>query len=167
VGLPGQRARCAGETRGLEIRAGRCGGRNAESAIDLSAKSALQNVGAGTNVTFRIVNFGASGAGGTWYVYDHTNSAALDLAVQGSVIPVSVPVTNPPAAPPSISLLGLSLNQFHFTLLGTTGTNYVVEVSTNLAAHNWVPLITNPAPFLFTETNTNTHPRRFFRGRLW
>ncbi|MFO1513072.1 MAG: DUF5011 domain-containing protein [Verrucomicrobiota bacterium] len=55
------------------------------SPIDLSGISALQNVPAGTVVTFRIVNFGASGSGGTWYVFDVANSTAPDFEVTGYV----------------------------------------------------------------------------------
>ncbi len=56
--------------------------------IDLSGISALQNVGAGTNVTFRIVNWGASGSGGTWYILDVNNSTASDLAISGTLVPI-------------------------------------------------------------------------------
>jgi endonuclease G len=52
--------------------------------IDLSGISALQNVSSGSNITFRIVNWGG-GSGGTWYIYDVSNSTALDFAVQGEV----------------------------------------------------------------------------------
>ncbi|HEU0039114.1 MAG TPA: IPT/TIG domain-containing protein, partial [Verrucomicrobiae bacterium] len=55
--------------------------------IDLSGVAALQNVGAGTNVTFRIVNWNGTSAAGTWYVFDAANTSAPDLAVQGSVTP--------------------------------------------------------------------------------
>jgi hypothetical protein len=54
-------------------------------AIDLSAIAALQNVPAGTAITLRVVNFGASGAGGTWYVFDTANTTAADLEVSGTV----------------------------------------------------------------------------------
>lgn len=56
-------------------------------AIDLTAVAGLQNVPAGTAVTFRIVNFGGSGAAGTWYVYDVGNSTAADLSIMADVIP--------------------------------------------------------------------------------
>ena len=55
-----------------------------QSPINLSGISALQNIGSGTNVTFRIVNFGG-GSAGTWYIFDVTNSTALDFVVQGTV----------------------------------------------------------------------------------
>ncbi len=57
------------------------------SPINLSGIAALQNVGPGTNVTFRIVNYGG-GASGTWYIFDVASSTALDFAVQGTVSPV-------------------------------------------------------------------------------
>lgn len=55
--------------------------------IDLSGIVALQQVPAGTTVTFRIVNYGASASGGTWYIYDVSNSTAADLSVMADVIP--------------------------------------------------------------------------------
>ena len=64
------------------------------SAIDLSGIPALQNVGAGTNVTFRIVNWAATDSGGTWYIYDVAKSSAPDFVVQGSVSPVVVPAAD-------------------------------------------------------------------------
>jgi DNA/RNA endonuclease G (NUC1) len=56
--------------------------------IDVAGIAELQEVGAGTNVTFRIVSYGGTSASGTWYVYDVANSPAPDLAVQGVVSPV-------------------------------------------------------------------------------
>jgi len=54
------------------------------SPIDLSGIAALQNISGGSNVTFRIVNWGG-GSGGTWYIYDVADSTALDFAVQGTI----------------------------------------------------------------------------------
>jgi DNA/RNA endonuclease G (NUC1) len=56
--------------------------------FDLSGIAALQNIGAGTNITFRIVNYGG-GPSGTWYIYDVANNNAADYALQGSVAPVN------------------------------------------------------------------------------
>jgi uncharacterized repeat protein (TIGR02543 family) len=58
-------------------------------AIDLSGIAALQNVPAGTPVTFRIANYGASGATGTWYIFDFGNSTANDFVVEGTVTAAS------------------------------------------------------------------------------
>jgi hypothetical protein len=57
-------------------------------AIDLSSIAALQGVLASTTVTFRIVNWNASGSGGTWYI-NNGNSSGNDLEVAGYVIPIS------------------------------------------------------------------------------
>jgi predicted extracellular nuclease len=63
--------------------------------ISLSGIADLQNVAAGTQVTFRIVNFGGTSAGGTWYVYDVANTTANDLELSGTVSPVNThPVVN-------------------------------------------------------------------------
>lgn len=62
------------------------------SAINLSGINALQNVGPGTNVTFRIVNWGGNNAAGTWYIFDVAISTAVDFAVQGTVSPILTPI---------------------------------------------------------------------------
>lgn len=55
--------------------------------IALSGITALQNVAPGVTVTFRIVPFNASGAAGTFYIYNVGNSAGLDLTVNGILTP--------------------------------------------------------------------------------
>ena len=55
------------------------------SPINLSGIAALQNVAAGTTVTFRIVNFGGTSSGGTWYIFDVAGSSATDLQVDGTI----------------------------------------------------------------------------------
>ena len=56
--------------------------------------------------------------------------------------------------------------QFHFTVNGWTGTNYVVQATTNLVSTNWVSLTTNTAPFQFTETNAGSFGQRFYRATV-
>jgi uncharacterized repeat protein (TIGR01451 family) len=63
------------------------------SPIDLSGIADLQNVGAGTNVTFRIVNWGGTSSNGTWYIFDVSNSIALDFELRGTVSLEVVPLT--------------------------------------------------------------------------
>ena len=55
------------------------------AATDLSGVAALQNLAAGTTATLRIVNFGGTSAGGTWYVFDTANTSASDLEISGTV----------------------------------------------------------------------------------
>ena len=129
------------------------------SAMDLSGFAALQDVGPGTNVTFRIVNYGASAAGGTWYVYDVGKSTALDFTILGAVLPLS----GPPAAAPVLSLLSVVSNQLQFTLTGTAGSNYVIEASADLSTNTWTPVQTGAAPFLVVQPATND--QRYYRGK--
>jgi len=53
--------------------------------INLSTIPALQNVPAGTVVTFRIVNWGGTSSAGTWYIFDKDSSTASDFEIQGTV----------------------------------------------------------------------------------
>jgi len=69
---------------------------NSESAITLSGISALQNLPAGTVVTFRIVSWGASNTSGTWYFKDLGNTTANDLIVDGTA-------TQTAATPPTLT----------------------------------------------------------------
>lgn len=67
-------------------------------AIDLSGISALQNVPAGTTITFRLVNYNASSSGGTWYLYDQTTPGVNDFEITGSLAPTGSPAPTPPVA---------------------------------------------------------------------
>jgi hypothetical protein len=129
--------------------------------FDLTGISALQNVGANTNVTFRIVNYGGTSSAGNWYIYNTGGTTAPDLAVQGTV--TQILTTNAPAGAPVFSSVTFTNSRFQFTVTGTPGTNYIVLAATNLTSPVWVPLQTNPAPFVFVETNGN-FPARFYRS---
>lgn len=64
------------------------------SPILLSSIPALQNIGPGTNVTFRIVNWAGTSSAGTWYIFDVANSAASDFEVLGTVAPAVTPAAD-------------------------------------------------------------------------
>ena len=56
-------------------------------------------------------------------------------------------------------------NLFQFTVAGSTGSNYVVQVATNLSAPTtWISLFTNASPFTFVDSNANNFPQRFYRA---
>jgi endonuclease/exonuclease/phosphatase family metal-dependent hydrolase len=128
--------------------------------LDLSSVALLQNVPAQTTVTFRLVLYGATSSGGTWYVFNSGTTAGPDLVVTGRVQPVS----GPPALPPTISAVGGGSGDFQFQVSGSTGSNYVVEACSNLGGV-WSAIATNVAPFIFTETNGAAGEGRFFRVR--
>jgi endonuclease/exonuclease/phosphatase family metal-dependent hydrolase len=131
-------------------------------AISLAGFPALQSVPAETPVTFRIVNYGGTSAGGTWYIFDVANSAALDFSLTGTLNPIAPP---PPASAPILSNASWSGTEFQFLLTGTTGSNYVVQSATNLNAPVWISLRTNAAPFTYVETNFPA-TQQFYRGMV-
>jgi hypothetical protein len=65
---------------------------------------------------------------------------------------------------PTFTALISTNNQFRFTVNGWTGTNYVVQSTTNLASPVWVPVVTNIAPFLFIQSNVNLSGQKFYRA---
>lgn len=68
-----------------------------------------------------------------------------------------------PVPPPRLTSMIHSAGTFGFTVSGNSGQTCVVEASTNLL--DWIPVLTNVAPFSFTETNTASFNRRFYRTR--
>ena len=64
---------------------------------------------------------------------------------------------------PVFSFRTVAGNQIQFTISGTAGSNYVMEVSTNRPG-NWRPTHPGAAPMLLTRPATNT--RQFFRARV-
>lgn len=64
---------------------------NTQPLINLTGISALQNVAAGTAVTFRAVTWGATSTGGTWYLNDPVGAAGNDFVINGTVTAVPEP----------------------------------------------------------------------------
>ncbi|MEX0997600.1 MAG: hypothetical protein WDZ45_11165 [Flavobacteriaceae bacterium] len=56
---------------------------NQIASFDLSGIVELQNLTSTSTVTFRIVNWGATNAGGTWYITDHL--AGTDFIIRGNI----------------------------------------------------------------------------------
>jgi hypothetical protein len=65
---------------------------------------------------------------------------------------------------PKISAAQISGPLFQFQLAGKPGSNYIVQTSSNLMLNYWVPILTNPAPFTFVDTNRPNFPVRFYRA---
>ena len=74
-------------------------------------------------------------------------------------------VTQAPAPPPQLTALGVSNGVFCFTLYGSVGSNYVLQVSTNLV--NWRSYATNTIPqtgsLIVTDPTGGTQPHRYYR----
>ena len=111
--------------------------------IDLSTISALQNIAAGTVVTFRIVSYGATSATGTWYVFDVSNSTAADLALTGIVNPVV-------AGTPDLTLAKTHTGSF---TQGDTGKAYTLTVTNaGTASTSGTVTVTDTLPSGLTAT---------------
>lgn len=130
--------------------------------------SSISGVNNNANFAFRIVtefestaisNANASyvGAGGT---YGTGGNLRYDMV---TVYASTITATNPPAAAPMLGAVTFGVGQLQFNVSGTAGSNYIVLSATNLAAPNWIPLRTNPAPFTFTETNL-VPSQKFYRA---
>ena len=127
--------------------------------IDLSGIAALQDIAATTNVTFRIVNYNGTGSSGTWYIYNTVASTSPDLAISGTITQV---VTTP-----TFASVVFTNNQFQFSVNGSAGASYVVQVATNLATPAWIPVATNTAPFTFTQSNAAATGGQFYRVKTF
>lgn len=60
------------------------------TTLNLAGIAGLQDLAPGTQATFRLVPYGATSSGGTWYVY---NRSGNDLAVAGSLAAATTPAT--------------------------------------------------------------------------
>lgn len=128
-------------------------------AIDLSNFSALQNIGPGTSVTFRIVNYLGTDPAGTWYIFDKAISSAPDLVLQGTVTQLSAPIVVP-----GFQAFSVTGGQISLTITGAVATSYTISAATNLVNPQWLPLLTtNPAVMPFTFVDMNHFSQRFYR----
>jgi hypothetical protein len=76
---------------------------------------------------------------------------AADLTPQPSAVATLTPATH-------------ADGQFALTVSGvdTSGSQYIVQASTNLI--DWIPVQTNTAPFTFVDVNTSQFSQRFYRA---
>jgi predicted extracellular nuclease len=102
--------------------------------IDLSAIAALQNVPAGTTVTFRIVNYGGTSSGGTWYIFDVANNTAADFQVDGTVSAIG-PVNGACAS--------------------SNGQSFAFAPTTNLCSAGTTSAVTGSGPWAWTCAGVN------------
>jgi phospholipase C len=86
------------------------------------------------------------------YLRDAANATDLsDLFVS------ALPITSATLASPQYNA-----TQFQFNLKGTAGSNYIVQCSSNFI--DWLPIMTNPSPFVLVDTNAPQSPGLFYRS---
>ena len=104
-------------------------------------------------------------SGGGSYVNSATVSASTPDPNPDDVS-ASLAVNVGSGAPPNLTnTLVYANGTFQFTVNGQSGQPYIVQASTNLL--DWVPVYTNPSPYLspftFTESNLTSFPDQFYR----
>jgi hypothetical protein len=107
-----------------------------------------------TNIsTLVLTNVQPAQAGNYFVTVTNVFGFATSSVAVLSVYPSAAAVLNAPAA--------ISGNQFQFDVNGVPGFGYAVQASTDMM--NWVTLLTNASPFVFSETNAISFPQRYYR----
>ncbi len=162
--------------------AGKCKGTN---DILITAQPQSQVAAPGNNVAFTVTATGVAPMTYQWHFNGSPITGATDAtlalpAVQiGNAGTYKVVISNPTGTKASadaiLMVTGAPLlvhprttpeGAFAFTLIGTPGHAYVIEVTTNL--QQWAPLasLTNSSGQTdFTDTSSATNPSRFYRAR--
>jgi autotransporter-associated beta strand protein len=92
-----------------------------------------------------------------------TDNGSPGLVVTQSFLVTVLPLTNPPVG----TAPRLSNGQWQFTLNGPVGPDYTVQASTNLASWTNLLVTNSPTlPFNWTDTNTGSFLKRFYRVLL-
>jgi hypothetical protein len=89
------------------------------------------------------------------------NGTPVMSATQGFTVTVTQP------AIPALNTVSITNGQFGFLINGSTGPDYTILVSTNLAS--WNPVFTGnslPVPYFWVDTNSLSYPLRFYRAVL-
>jgi hypothetical protein len=111
----------------------------------------LPPVAVGANVQFqwRLGSDSTVSATG-WYVDSVALSVGYACCTGAPPVTLSAPKMGP-------------AEQFQFNVLGGTGFSYTILAASNLNGSVWIPLVTNTAPFSFTDAIA--FPSRFYRAR--
>jgi endonuclease/exonuclease/phosphatase family metal-dependent hydrolase len=137
--------------------------------VNTNSLIAMPGVNDNPNFTFRLLSEFESTAAGTANAGYDAGDPAKSYGTAGSMrydmvtVSGTVIITNStPAVPAVLSTVNFATGQFQMQITGTTGSNYVVQATSDLSFNNWTSLFTNTAPFSFTDTNLSS-PQRFYR----
>jgi endonuclease/exonuclease/phosphatase family metal-dependent hydrolase len=126
------------------------------SGVDNNASFVFRFVSEFESTALNDANANYVAASGTYFT---GGTMRFDMVtVSGTSFVASNPATNAVLSAPVFSA-----GQFQMLVIGTATSNYVVQVTTNLAPVNWVEQFTNASPFMFTDTNL-TAPQKFYRA---
>jgi len=117
------------------------------------SESYSNSVTAGNTTNITISGFCA---GKTYFFSATTYNSAGNESSFASEMSYTVP-----SVPATLGNIAWTGGHFSFLVSGNTGSNYVVQASTDLV--HWTSITTNLAPFTFVDTNTVTYSKRFYR----
>lgn len=133
------------------------GGSVAGYDIDYGTSSGNYTVGVPvgnvTNATIRGLT-----AGVTYYFVATAFDSSGDVSGYSPEISYTVGSSGTATLTPTARLQG---GHFQFAVSGTTGSQYIVQASTDLV--NWVSIMTNTSPFNFVDSNASQFKQRFYR----
>ena len=136
-------------------------------SVKTNSLAGISGVNNNPNFAFRFMSEWESTAANTAnanYVaasgtYGTAGSMRYDMVtVSGTSYIAAGPATNA-----VLSAAVYSAGQFQMLVTGTASSNYVVQVTTNLAPANWIGQFTNASPFTFTDANLAA-PQKFYRA---
>jgi hypothetical protein len=108
---------------------------NAQTNIPLNGIGQLQGLAPGTTVTFRILNWGATGEAGTWYLNTSSGGTgtALDFVVEGQLATVSAgggsPVITPSGSFAAVSTTYGAASAASATTVTVTGGSLTADIT--------------------------------------
>jgi hypothetical protein len=113
------------------------------------------NISGATNSNYTKTGLSTNDAGNYTVLASNSSGSATSLVASLTVLTSTATLAAPT----------WTTNQtFQLTVARETNLNYVVQVNTNLNYTNWVSLLTNTAPFTYTDAAASNSPQRFYRA---
>ena len=129
---------------------------NPQTAIALGGIPALQSVPAGTTITFRLITWGATQIGGTWYFNEpSTHNTGSDLSIIGSVSPLGCITPDAPTVGSNTPVcLGSTISLTASDIVGATYSWTGPNGFTSIAQNPTIPNATSAMAGTYNVTAT-------------
>ena len=113
------------------------------------------NISGATNASYTKTNVQTNDSGGYTVVASNTSGSVTSAVAQLTVLTTAATLAGP---------TWTTNNAFQLTVARETNFNYIIQVNTNLNFSNWVSVVTNTAPFNYTDNAASNSPQRFYRA---
>jgi hypothetical protein len=114
------------------------------------------NVG---NVTNASITLPADG--GRYYISATSYDADGNQSDFSNETVITTPLATTTTPADILTGAGFVNGHFGFTVSGTPGARYAIQISTNLV--NWISVQTNTSPFVYTDAGSGVDAKRFYR----